>query len=152
MLSRALLLSLVLSQPADELVTMRLATVRIRMPSAWAHKVDKGTHRFDAPSGDAYFVLDTGKTAQPMDAGVCLGKITAQLGGDWTKATIGGSPGAKRLEVIHNDQTNSDVHEYTYVGCDGVNTWSLIYRIDARKKERFTPLGDKVATSLSYIH
>jgi hypothetical protein len=152
MIARALAVALVLSQAADELVTMRLATVRIRVPAAWNHRVvEQGTHRFDAPSGEAYFLLDTGKTATRMDAAICVGKITQNLGGDWTRVSIGASPAAKRLEIIHNDQTHSDVHEYTYVGCDGVSTWSLIYRVDARKKERFAPLGDKVAGSVDYV-
>jgi hypothetical protein len=151
MLARTLLTTLILSQAADELVTFRLDTVRIHVPAAWGHRVENNTHRFDAPSGDAYFVLDTGKTAQRMDAAVCVGKITGQLGGDWTRVSIGSQPAAKRIEIIHNGQTNSDLHEYTYVGCDGVTTWSLIYRLDARKKERFAPLADKVGGSIDYV-
>jgi hypothetical protein len=37
------------------------------------------------------------------------------------------------------------------VGCNGVSTWSLIYRFEAVKKDRFTPLADRVASSLEYI-
>jgi hypothetical protein len=146
-----LLVVLVLAGAADELVTMRLSTLRIKAPAAWKHTVDQGTDHFVAPSGDATFDLNIGKTAQPMEAAVCLGKITGQLGGDWSKVQIGGSPAAKRLEMIHNEKTNGDLYEYTYVGCDGVHTWSLIFRIDARKKDRFASLGDTVAGSLEYI-
>jgi len=152
MLAQALAVAAaVLSQGADGLVTLRLAAVRVHVPAAWEHKVDQGTHRFNAPSGDAYFLLDTGKTAQRMDANVCLQKVTQQLGGDWTKLSIAAAPAARRFELVHNDQTQSDVHEYTYVGCDGATTWSLILRIDGKKHDRYAPLGEKVAQSIEYI-
>jgi hypothetical protein len=65
--------------------------------------VTEGTHRWQAPSGDANIILDTGKTAAPMDAGACLDKIIAnESSGEWTKLSIGASPAARRFEVIHN--------------------------------------------------
>jgi hypothetical protein len=151
MLIKSLWISLVLAGAADELVTLRLASIRIKAPAAWSHTVEEGTHRFVAPSGDANFTLDTGKTAQPMDAGVCLGKITSTLGGQWVRMSIGAAPAAKRLEMIHNDKTGGDIYEYAYVGCDGVHTWSLIFRLDAQRKDRFAALGERVAASLEYI-
>jgi hypothetical protein len=152
MLARSLVALLVLSGAADDLVTMRLQTFRLKTPAAWSHTVTEGTHRWQAPSGDANIILDTGKTAAPMDAGACLDKIIAnESGGEWTRLSIGASPAARRFEVIHNEHTNSDIHEYTYVGCNGVSTWSLIYRFEAVKKDRFTPLADRVASSLEYI-
>src|SRR5579871_6820683 len=144
MILRALMAVSLLAGAADELVTMRLQTIRIKVPAAWTHTVEQGTHKYVAPSGDANFTLDTGRTAAAMDGAVCLGKITASLGGDWSRLSIGSAPAGKRIEVIHNDKTNGDIYEYTYVGCDGVNTWSLIFRIDATRKDRFAPLGDKV--------
>jgi hypothetical protein len=152
MLARSLVALMVLSGAADDLVTMRLETVRIKVPAVWSHTVTEGTHRWQAPSGDAHFILDLAKTAAPMDAAACLDKVLAKEGGgEWTKLSIGASPAARRFEVIHNDHTNTDVHEYTYVGCNGVNIWSLIYRLEAAKKDRFTPLGDRVASSVEYI-
>ena len=151
MFVKALWLSLIVAGAQDDLITLRLATIRIKTPAAWSHTVEQGTHRFVAPSGDANFTLDTGKTAQPMEAGACLAKITASLGGQWTHLAVGGSPAAKRLEMIHNDKTGGDIYEYTYVGCDGARTWSLVFRLDAQRKDRFASLGDKVATSLEFI-
>ena len=42
------------------------------------------------------------------------------------------------------------VQTVTYVGCDGKTTWSLVFHMDAKKKDRFETLAEKVAGSVAY--
>jgi hypothetical protein len=150
-----ILLALVLStgggSSADALAPYKVDLLTVKVPAAWQSSVEEGTHKFLAPSGDAYFLLDVGTVqTSGMLASVCVDKLVAAMGGkDWERINIGASPAARRMEV-DKAEDKGEVITWTYTGCNGHTTWSLLFHIDAKKKERFESVAHKVATSVTY--
>ena len=59
---------------------VELGAISLKIPLTWQRRMRSGTHRFDAPKGNAYFVVDTGEVkTNGMEPSVCLGKITEAL-------------------------------------------------------------------------
>lgn len=134
---------------ADSLAQFQVKNVGVQVPAAWNRSVEDGTTKFTAPSGDAYFLVDVGSVQTAgMKAQVCVDKIVAGIGGaNWERLTVGGQPAAKRLDS-DNSTNGGVVDTVTYVGCDGRTTWSVVFHLEQRKKERFAALADKVGTSV----
>jgi hypothetical protein len=139
---------------ADALVKHEAKTLTIQVPAAWERTVDGGTEKFKAPSGDAFFTLDVGAVQTAgMQPKVCLEKILTAMGGSegWEKVSLGLNPAAKKANVDNATEDGEDkVRSITYVGCNGKTTWSLIFSMNDKKKDRFEPLAGKIAQSVSY--
>lgn len=134
---------------ADALASVQFNNVSLQVPAAWSRKLEDGSHKFIAPSGDAYFLVDVGTVQTTgMKADTCVDKIIASIGGaGWERLKVGGQPAAKRLDT-DNSPAGGAVDTVTYVGCDGRTTWSVVFHLEQGKKERFAPLADKVGTSV----
>lgn len=154
LLPPALLLTLVLGGAADDLMSARVGPLNLKVPAIWKHHLEDGSQKYVAPSGDAYFLLDIGQTAAPLDPGLCRKKILDKMGdaGRWTLLSIGAAPAASKVDVDRSDDGQTEAQTLTYVGCDGRTTWSLVFHLAAGKKERFAPLADRIAKSLEYVH
>lgn len=139
---------------ADALVKHQAKTLTISVPAAWEKKVDGGTEKFVAPSGEAYFTLDVGAVQTVgMKPKVCLDKILTAMGGSegWEKVSLGLNPAARKVNVDNvNEEGSLKAMSITYVGCNGKTTWSLIFTLNEEKKDRFEPLAGKIAQSVSY--
>ncbi|HYH98099.1 hypothetical protein [Hyalangium sp.] len=139
---------------ADALAKHEAKTLTIQVPAAWERTVQEGTEKFKAPSGDAFFTLDVGAVqTQGMQAKVCLEKILTAMGGSegWEKVSLGLNPAARKVSVDDaNEEGSEKVRSMHYVGCNGKTTWSLIFSMNDKKKDRFEPLAGKIAQSVSY--
>ncbi len=139
---------------ADALVKHQAKTLTISVPAAWERKVDGGTEKFVAPSGEAFFTLDVGAVQTAgMKPKVCLDKILTAMGGSegWEKVSLGLNPAARKVNVDKvNEEGSLQVMAISYVGCNGKTTWSLIFTLNEQKKDRFEPLAGKIAQSVSY--
>jgi hypothetical protein len=139
---------------ADALVKHQAKTLQISVPAAWERKVDAGTEKFVAPSGEAYFTLDVGAVQTAgMKPKVCLDKILTAMGGDegWERVSLGLNPAARKVNVDKvNEEGSLKAMSISYVGCNGKTTWSLIFTLNEEKKDRFEPLAAKIAQSVSY--
>ncbi|AKF82263.1 hypothetical protein OWM54_37790 [Myxococcus sp. MISCRS1] len=136
---------------ADALTQFQVKNVAVQVPAAWTRSNEDGTAKFTAPSGDAYFLVDVGAVQTAgMKAQVCVDKIVTGSGGTgWEKLKVGGQPAARRLDT--DASTNGAlVDTWTYVGCDGRTTWSVVFHLEQGKKERFAPLAEKVAGSVKF--
>ena len=153
MKATGLLVALLLTGAADELATTQVGTLKLKAPAAWSRTTDdEGTTRFAAPSGEAYFELMVGQVQREggMPAEECLSKILAGVGpAGFEKLAIGGKPAAVKA-VVDKDESGKEFHSYTYVGCDGMTTWSLEFHFVQAKKSRFEPLAKAVAKSVEY--
>jgi hypothetical protein len=136
---------------ADALTTYKVKSVSLMVPAAWNKSVEDGSHKFMAPSGDAYFVVDVGAVqTRGMDGQTCVNKILANIGGQgWERINVGSSPAAKQV-VTDAAEGSGEVETVSYVGCDGKTTWSVIFHIEKKKRERFAPLAAQVAESVKY--
>ena len=155
MVTPALMLALVLGGSADDLMTARYGALTLQVPAVWKHSVQEGSHKYLAPSGEAFFLLDVGRVATPpMDPGACRKKILDNMGGDtgWQMLSIGAAPAARKLDLDVTPDKKDQVQTYTFVGCDGTTTWSLVFHLDSKKKDRFAPLAERVAKSVLYVH
>ncbi|MDY7228331.1 hypothetical protein [Hyalangium rubrum] len=137
---------------ADELVKHQAKTLSLKVPAAWERSVEEGTQKFKAPSKDAFFLLDVGAVQTAgMQPDVCLQKILASVGGEgWERVSLGANPAAKKVEVDATEDGVDKVETHTFVGCNGKTTWSLVFSMNQKKKERFEPLALKIAQSVSY--
>jgi hypothetical protein len=145
----ALLLS---SNPLTDLAPTQIKTVKLRVPAVWKHTVDKGTQVYTSPAKDAQILIDVGTTASPMDGSTCRNKIVHAMGEEgWMLLSIGTQPAAKKVEQVTSEDQQTVVDTLTYVGCNGRTTWSMQFRIDAHKKDKFQALVDQVAQSLQYV-
>lgn len=152
MKATGLLLALLLSGAADELATTQVGALKLKAPAAWKRTVDEGATRFAAPSGEAYFEVMVGQVQREggMPADECLSKILAGVGpAGFEKLAIGGKPAAVKA-VVDKDESGKEFHTLTYVGCDGMTTWSLEFHFVAAKKDRFEPLAKTVGKSVGY--
>jgi hypothetical protein len=138
---------------ADALTAYKVKSVSLMVPAAWQKSVEDGSHKFMAPSGDAYFVVDVGAVqSKGMDGQACVNKILANLGGgqSWERVNVGSAPAAKLVVTDVAPDNKGEVETVSYVGCDGRTTWSVIFHIDKKKRERFAPLATQVAESVKY--
>lgn len=153
-MTHALLIALVLSQaPAQDderLVPFKITPIRISVPSVFNHTEDGTTHRFTSGDDEAYFDVDVGKVqTEGMKAEVCRDKIVKGVGGKFTKLTLGGQPGAKKV-TTDKDKSKKEFVTHLYVGCDGVNTWSMSFHIVKAKQEKYAALAAKIAESIEF--
>ena len=147
-----LLLALAQSPSSDALSAIRVKTITLKIPNGWQKLIHEGSIQYTAPSGDAFFNVNVGRVqSQGMKAEVCRQKIIAKMGdlSGWKLVTLGGQPGAERRDI--DQAQGGEVHTYTFVGCDGATTWSLVFHLEGRKKDRFTPLVERIAASVSYL-
>jgi hypothetical protein len=145
----ALLLS---GNPLTDLAPTQIKTVKLRVPAVWKHTDDKGTQVYTSPAKDAQILVDVGATASPMDASTCRNKIVHAMGEEgWMLLSIGTQPAAKKVEQVQSEDQQTVVDTLTYIGCNGRTTWSMQFRIDAHKKDKFQALVDQVAQSLQYV-
>ncbi|WP_140863886.1 hypothetical protein [Myxococcus xanthus] len=146
------ILAMVLSAggSADALAQVQVKNVSIQVPASWNRTEEDGTNKFQAPSGDAYFLVDVGAVQTAgMKAQTCVDKIVASIGGKgWERLKVGAQPAAKRQETDVAPDGSGAVDSVTYVGCDGKTTWSVVFYLEQTKKERFAPLAQKVGSSV----
>lgn len=137
---------------ADALSPYPVKNISVKVPAAWNHSVEDGSHKFMAPSGDAYFLVDVGAVQTAgMKAQTCVDKIVKSIGGaGWEKLKVGGQPAAARADSDSAADGSGTVDTLTYVGCDGKTTWSVVFHLEQGKKERFAPLAQKVGTSVTF--
>lgn len=138
---------------ADALTAYQVKSVSMMVPAAWSKSVEEGSHKFVAPSGDAFFLVDVGAVqSKGMSGQTCLKKILAAMGGDegWKRISVGSAPAARKTVTDVAPEGQGEVETVSYVGCDGKTTWSVIFHIDKKKQERFAPLAAKVAGSVAY--
>jgi hypothetical protein len=138
---------------ADALVKHQSKALTLKVPAAWERSVQEGTEKFKAPSGEAFFLLDVGAVQTAgMQPKVCLEKILAAMGNEgWERVSLGLNPAAKKVNLDNATEDGTDkVKTVTFVGCNGKTTWSLIFSMNEKKKERFEPLATKIAQSVSY--
>ena len=146
--------------PVVEFTPFQDNTLVLNVPKDWKSSVVDGSQRFTDPSGDAYLLLDVGKVQSAgMKPQVCLDKIVAAMGGQdskdktgWTLLSLGRAPAARHLDVDTTPDRTGSVETVTYVGCDGKTTWSLVFHMDAKRKEHFEPLAEKISTSVAYAY
>ena len=152
MLGSLLVMVLAAGEPA-ELTKYEVKTLALQVPSEWKQSEADGTQRFDDPSGDAYLLVDVGAVQTAgMKPQVCLDKVLAAMGQDkgWKQLKLGKAPAARRVDTDTTPDGAESVETVTYVGCDGKTTWSLVFHMDVKQKERFEALATKVANSVAY--
>ncbi|MCY1079333.1 hypothetical protein [Archangium lansingense] len=153
MLGSLLVMVLAAGEPAAELTKYEVKTLALQVPTEWKQSEADGTQRFDEPSGDAYLLLDVGAVQTAgMKPQLCLEKILTAMGSEqgWKQLKLGKAPAAKRVDSDTTPDGAESVQTVTYVGCDGKTTWSLVFHMDAKKKDRFETLAEKVAGSVAY--
>ncbi|MBI3183019.1 MAG: hypothetical protein HYZ28_12855 [Myxococcales bacterium] len=143
-----LVVTTVLSGGAEPLSAVQIGELSVKVPSTWKASLEEGTRRYDAPSGDAYFLLDVGRTQSKMTGAVCLEKILARLEGDFRKLTIGASPAAWKRDT--DKSAEGVVQTITFVGCDGRTTWSLVFHYDEKQKDRYQDLAEQIGRGVAY--
>lgn len=146
------LVALTLAGAADDLAATQVGKLKLSAPAAWKRTAQEdGTTRFAAPSGEAYFEVDSGRvqTQGGLEPAVCLTKITSSLGGDWSRLSVDAAPAAVKQDV-DKDDSGQEFRTRTYVGCDGKTTWAVTFHLVAKKAARFEPLADKVVQSITY--
>jgi len=152
MIALTLTALLLAGNPLTDLVPVQIKTVKLRVPGVWKHTDDKGTQTYTSPAKDAQILVDVGATASPLDAASCRDKIVHAMGdAGWTSISIGTQPAARKMEEVTSEDKQTVVDTLTYIGCNGRTTWSMQFRIDAHKKDKFLPLVDQVAQSLQYV-
>jgi hypothetical protein len=147
----ALVSALVLTGAADDLTTVRVKTLRLKVPASWSRSVEDGTHKFDSPSQDAAFRLDVfALEGAPLAALACRDKLVTALGGKWEKLKVAGSPAARKITVDTDQEKKVEVETYSYLGCDGKTKWALTFTSAVKKKERYLPLANEIVGSIQY--
>ena len=89
-------------QQVPTLATERtdVGPLTIDIPVGWRRTWRFGTVRFDAPTGNAYVLIDTSQTLTPnLDPAECRDKIVGNLGGRsmFRPITVGGQPAAEQI-------------------------------------------------------
>lgn len=139
------------ASPVTDLVPAQVKTLKLRVPAVWKHSTDQGTQVYTSPAKDAQLLIDIGTTASHLDPHACRDKIVKAMGEDgWTLLSVGGQPAAKRTDEDTSADKQTVVDTVTYIGCNGSTSWSLQFRIDAHKKDKFSPLVDQVVQSVQY--
>lgn len=143
---------LLLASPVLDLAPAQLKTLRLRVPAVWTHTDDQGTQVYTSPAKDAQLLVDIGTTRSQLDPTACRDKIVHAMGDSgWTLVSVGAQPAARKTDEDVSPDQQTVVDTVTYVGCDGRTSWSLQFRIDAHKKDKFTPLVDQVVQSVRYV-
>ncbi|MGZ3457513.1 MAG: hypothetical protein ACXU86_03305 [Archangium sp.] len=135
------------------LTNHQVRTLALQVPSEWTQSEEDGTQRFQDPSGGAYLLVDVGAVQTAgMKPQVCLDKILSAMGNaqGWRQLELDQAPAARRVDSDTTPDGTESVQTVTYVGCDGKTTWSLVFHMDARQKDRFETLAEKVAGSVTY--
>jgi len=147
-----LVMVLAAGEPAEALTKYEVKTLALQVPSEWKQSEADGTQRFDDPTGDAYLLLDVGAVqTSGMKPQVCLEKMLGAMGNEgWKQLKLGRSPAARRVDTDTTPDGAESVETVTYVGCDGKTTWSLVFHMDTKQKDRFEALVEKVARSVAY--
>jgi hypothetical protein len=153
MLGSLLVLVLAAGEPAETLTKVEVKTLALQVPSEWKQSEADGTQRFDDPTGDAYLLVDVGAVQTAgMKPQLCLDKILAAMGHEsgWKQLKLGKAPAARRVDTDTTPDGAESVETVTYVGCDGKTTWSLVFHMDVKQKDRFEALATKVANTVAY--
>lgn len=146
------LAALILSgNPLTDLVPVQIKNVKVRVPGVWKHSEDQGTQVYTSPAKDAQLLIDVGATASPMDPTVCRDKIVHSMGEGWSLISLGTQPAARKVEEVVSEDKQTVVDTLTFIGCNGRATWSMQFRIDAHKKDKFLPLVEQVSQSVQYV-
>ena len=152
MIHLALAMLVLSGSPVDDLVPQQFKTIKLQVPAVWKHTQDHGTEVFTSPAKDAQVLVDLGTTASRMQANACVDKIVQSMGQPgWNRISIGTQPAARRIDEDADSDRKTVVDTITYVGCNGQTSWSLEFRVDAQKRERYLPLVAKIAESLTYL-
>lgn len=148
---RLTLAALLLASPVTDLVPTQIKTLKLRVPAVWKHTDDQGTQVYTSPAKDAQLLVDIGTTQSQLDAVACRDKIVHAMGDQgWTLVSVGAQPAARKVDEDTSQDKQTVVDTVTYVGCNGRTSWSLQFRIDAHKKDKFSPLVDQVVQSVQY--
>ncbi|QRO01458.1 hypothetical protein JRI60_21775 [Archangium violaceum] len=153
MLGSLLVMVLTAGEPAEALKKYEVKTLALQVPAEWKQSEADGTQRFDDPSGGAYLLVDVGAVQTAgMKPQVCLDKVLGAMGNEkgWQKLKLGKAPAARRVDTDTTPDGAESVETVTYVGCDGKTTWSLVFHMDTKQKDRFEALSAKVANSIAY--
>ena len=147
-----LVMVLAAGEPAEVLTKYEVKTLAVQVPSEWTQSEADGTRRFDDPTGEAYLLLDVGAVqTSSMKPQLCLEKLLGAMGREgWKQLKLGRSPAARRVDADTTPDGAESVKTVTFVGCDGTTTWSLVFHMDAKRKDRFEALAEKVAQSVAY--
>jgi len=138
---------------AQALKNFQAKTLNISVPVSWTHTNEEGTEKFKAPTGEAFFTLDVGAVQTAgMKPQMCLDKILTAMGGaqGWKSLKLGKAPAARRVDADTTPDRSASVETVTYVGCDGKTTWSLVFHMDMKQKDRFEALATEVANTVAY--
>lgn len=145
-----LLVTSLLGGAADDLVKARIGAIEIATPVAWKHRVEDGTHVYEAPSEDASFKISV-YPVDGRDPAVCLAELQKALGGDpWQRISVGTMPAVKKVSHDSDPEKKNEVQTNSYVGCDGRTKWALTFTMTKKKRARFEPLAEKIARSVVY--
>ena len=137
--------------PAGVTTPFKIPPVRLSVPADWIHSQKEGTHRFAAPSGEAWLEVDVGQVqARGMSAETCLKKITTALGQRHQPLTLGGQPAA-HMVTVDVDKAKNHFASDTWVGCNGRTTWSVSAHHVKAKAAEYLPVLERVAASLEYL-
>ncbi len=137
--------------PAQGTSPFKIPPIRLEVPSDWTHTEKEGTHRFAAPSGEAWLEVDVGQVqTRGMSAETCVQKITAAVGGRFERLQLGGQPAA-HAAVVDVDKKRRQFASDTWVGCNGRTTWSLSAHHVKAKAAEHLPVLERVAASLEYL-
>src|SRR5687768_15240270 len=112
---------------ADDLAATSVDKLKLKVPSAWAHKVEDGTHTYEAPNDEASFAISVFPVDPKRKADECLDQLLKALGGEgWEKIKVGGAPAAHKLSNDSGElESGEAVASHSYVGCDGNTKWTL---------------------------
>lgn len=147
----SLLVMVLAAGGSAEMEKFQEKTLTLQVPADWEQSENEGTRRFQAPSGDAYFLLDVNVKAKATKASACLDKILENMGeGEWENLKVGGSPAALSEAVDEAPEDKGSVETATYVGCDGKTAWSLVFHVAGAKKDEYAPLITQVVKSVKY--
>jgi hypothetical protein len=140
------------ASPVTDLVPAQVKSLKLRVPGVWKHSTEDGTETYTSPAKDAQVLVDVGATATPMDGGTCLNKILTAMGQEgWSRISLGGQPAAKKVAHDQSEDKQTEVETVMVVGCNGKTTFSLQFRIDSHKTDKYLPLVDAVSQSVTYL-
>jgi hypothetical protein len=148
----AVLASLVLltqAAGADDLASTTLNGLKLKVPAAWKHSVEEGSHKYESPDGKGSFSLSIFPVTPPRDPKLCVDQLLEALGGkDWERVSVGLSPGARKVDLDSSEQGEAETR--TIVGCNGSTKWALTWSSLTSKKSRFDAVLSKVLDSIRY--
>ncbi|MFN0064410.1 MAG: hypothetical protein ACKVPX_18025 [Myxococcaceae bacterium] len=154
MVTASLLTALVLSQGSGVLDRQTVGPISFEVPPGWRRTFRFGTVRFDDSAGGGYALVDSSQVLASggLSPEECRDKIVVNLGGPegWVGLTAGGLPAGSRAYVESSADMANTVVTSRWVGCDGVNTWSILFEIESRHYRRIQPFILNWIASLRY--